>query len=182
MLINEGTYDARITAATLTETKPQDGAGKPVIEVIVELTGGGLDQPVELAKTYWLGEEPDSYNNGKPEWQVSLERLKELGFEGTDITQLGGLIGFVGKAGVKNKTGKNGAAYSAVSWIGKALGSKPMDPSRAQGFAAKMKARIAAMGGGGGAAPAPSARPAATRTQPKAAPPIVEPDDTDVPF
>lgn len=179
MQIKEGTYDARIIKATLTETKPSAGDPTPIIEVIVELTVPDHDQPVEFSKGYWLGDKIDE-KHGKEEWKVSVESLRKIGFEGNDVAQLDSLIGFVGKAGVLSKT-KNGTTYSVVTWIGKALGSKPMDPSRAQGFAAKMKARLAAMSAGG-AAPAPSARPVPTRTQPKPAPAIVEPDDTDVPF
>lgn len=180
MQINEGTYDARIIKATLTETKPSAGDPTPIVELIVELTGGALEEPVELAKAYWLGDKIDEKHN-EAEWKVSIQKLREFGFEGDDVTQLGSIVGFVGKAGVINKT-KNNATSSTIQWIGKAFGSKPMDPSRAQGFAAKMKARIAAMGGG--AASAPSARPVPTRTQPKPAAQAfaVEPDDTDVPF
>jgi hypothetical protein len=192
MQINEGTYDARVLSATLTETKNEDP--QPVIEVIIEVTGNGLENPVELAKSYYLSDRPDEYNDNKPEWQVSLERLRDIGFKGADISQLGSCVGFVGKAGVKNKTSKRGTAYSAVSWIGRALQAKPMEQAKAKGFAERMKARIQAMEGGRpAAAPAAAQRPAqraqapqqrpAQRQQPAPpAPDFNAPDDSEVPF
>lgn len=188
MQINEGTYDARVTRATLTETQSDDP--KPVIEVVVELTGNGLETPVELAKSYYLGEEPDSYNDNKPEWQVSLDRLRILGFSGDDITQLDSCVGFVGKAGVKNKVSKKGTAYSAVSWIDKAndYAAKPMEQNRAKNFAQLMKARIQSTGS---AQPKPAPRPTQARpaqppvrTQPKPKPAedFTAPDESDIPF
>lgn len=178
MEINEGTYDARVVNAVLTESKGDDP--QPVIEVVVELTGNGLEGPVELSKTYWLGDRLDEYNNNKPDWQVSLDRLREIGFAGDDINELGSLVGFVGKAGVKNKS-KNGTVYSNISWIGKALGPKPMDKAKAKNFAAQMKAKIAATS----TTPAPASR-APQRTQPKPAakpaPAVSEEDMGDLPF
>ena len=187
MHINEGTYDARVINAVLTETKGENP--QPVIEVVVELTGNGLEQPVELSKTYWLDDEPDQFNDGKPGWQVSLEKLRAIGFAGDDINELSSIIGFVGKAGVKNKSSKTNAVYSSVSWIGKALGAKPMDAGKAKNFAAQMKAKIAATSHAATTRPAP--RPASQRTQPQpqrpaqnkpAAPSFTDPDTGDVPF
>jgi hypothetical protein len=186
MHINEGTYDARVINAVLTETKGEDP--QPVIEVVVELTGNGLEQPVELSKTYWLDDRPDQYNDNKPGWQVSLEKLRDIGFAGDDINELSSVIGFVGKAGIKNKS-KNDVVYSNVSWIGKALGAKPMDTAKAKNFAAQMKAKIAATSPATTSRPAP--RPAPQRTQPQpqrpaqskpAAPNFTDPDTGDVPF
>lgn len=191
MLINEGTYDARITDATLTEKGEEK---KPVIELTIEVTGNGLESPVTLSKTYWFGEEPDQYNEGKREWQVSVERLRELGFVGDDISDLSAVVGFVGRCGVKNKTGTSGA-YSVVSWVGKG-GAKPMAQAKAASFAEQMKAKIRALSDAKPAQPAAqaAARPAqaAQRTQPRPAqrpaqkpapePDFNEPDTSDVPF
>lgn len=189
MLINEGTYDARIINAVLTEKGEEKN---PVIELTVEITGNGLESPAELSKTFWFGEKLDEYNENKPEWQVSFERLRELGFVGEDISDMSAVIGFTGRCGVKNKSGKNGA-YSVVTWIGRS-GSKPMPANKAASFADQMRARLAAMNGGK-AAPQASARPAQQRPaqpaqrpaqrpapQAKAVEDFSAPDTSDVPF
>lgn len=187
MQITEGKYAARVVNAVLTETSGDDK--QPVIEVTVELTGNGLDAPVELSKSYYLSERPDEYNDNKPEWAVSLERLRKLGFAGDDITQLESVIGFVGVAGVKNKVSKKGAAYSVVSWIDRenAQQAKPMESTKAKSFAAQMKAKMQAAGlSSGASAPRPQARaaqpPVRTQPKPKPADDFTAPDETDVPF
>ncbi len=189
MLINEGKYKARVVRAVLTEAG-QDK--KPVIEITAELTGGDVAEPVQLSKTFWLGEEIDTYDEDKrAEWVVSIEKLRKIGFDGDDITQLDSCIGFVGVAGVKNKPNKNGGgSHSTISWIGPEMGAKPMDASKAKSFAEQMKARIRAVEGGNRPAPnnrpTPIARPAPTRTQPQSRPAPQEsftaPDDGEIPF
>jgi hypothetical protein len=189
MLINEGKYDARVTKAVLTETTSDDP--QPVIEITVELTGKDLKSPVELSKSYYLSDRPDEKNDNKPEWQVSLDRLRILGFEGDDITQLDSVVGFVGVAGVNSRTSKKGTAYSAVSWIDKAntFAAKPMEVSKAKNFAALMKARLQASS----ATPKPAPRASQPQQrlqqlqcmQPKAKPAEPDynaPDESDVPF
>ncbi len=191
MQINEGRYAARIIAAVLTETSGDDK--QPVIDVTVELTGNGLEAPVELSKSFYLSDRPDEYNDNKPEWAVSIERLKKLGFVGDNIEQLDSIIGFVGVAGVKNKTSKKGTVYSAVSWIDRenAQQAKPMEPVKAKSFAAAMKAKMQAAGLAGSSAPRPQStanrpaqqRPAPQRqAKPAAEPDFIEPDSSDIPF
>lgn len=181
MLINEGKYQAKVIAAVLTEAGEDK---KPVIEITAELTGNGLNEPVSLSKTFWLGEQKDEYDEqGRAEWAVSLERLRKIGFTGDDIAQLDSCVGFVGVAGVKTKTSKNGQKYSALSWIDRANTAKPMEAAKAKSFAEQMKARIKSVEGSN--RPAPAARPAPTRTPPKAAAPQPEftaPDDSEIPF
>lgn len=181
MDIVEGKHQCRITGAQLTEA--QTSPPKPVIEVVADVWGGpsGIEEtaPVSIKKTYWLGDNVDAYDEQKrPEWQVSLEKLRKLGFKGDDITQLASLVGFAGACGVKIKNG-----YADLAWIGTdgAKLSPAMPAAKAASFAEQMKARIQAMG------PAKTGGPP-QRTQPKpASKPAVEPDFTapdtsDVPF
>lgn len=177
MLIKEGKYQAKVTAAVLGEAG-QDK--KPVIEITADVMGNGLEEPVSLTKTFWLGEEPDKYDDQRrPEWVVSLERLRKIGFTGDDIAQLDSVVGFVGVAGVKTKPGKN---YSIISWIDEASGAPPMAAAKAKSFAEQMKARIKSVESGNRPAPAP--RPAAQRPQARPAPQPESnaPDDSEIPF
>lgn len=180
MLINEGKYQAKVTAAVLTEAG-QDK--KPVIEITAELTGNGLNEPVSLSKTFWLGEQKDEYDEqGRAEWVVSLERLRKIGFTGDDIAQLDSCVGFVGVAGVKTKTGRNGQPYSVMSWIDRASTAKPMEAAKARNFADEMKARIRAVEGSNRPAPAPRAAAQRPQARPAAQPEFTAPDDSEIPF
>ncbi len=180
MQINEGRYRAKIIAAVLTETSGEER--QPVIDVTVELTGNGLEAPVKLSKSYYLSDRPDPYNDNKPEWAVSIERLKKLGFKGDDIDQLESVVGFVGVAGVKNKTSKSGTIYSVVSWIdSESAQAKPMERAKAKSFAAAMKAKMQAAGAGSSAPRSTANRPVQQPAQPWQAKPEDE-TDSEIPF
>ena len=160
--IKEGYYNGVITAADVIKSRyAKEGENKMEVELTCtakDAAGGDIASGIlcylELSTDY-----PKFGNTTKPLWQITMERLHGLGFQGQDFTTISAqLVGKPCRLAYLLKD-KNGAALKNPGWrLSAEREREAISGAAANAMLAQMM--------NGGFAPAPAAAPTAPAPNP----------------
>jgi hypothetical protein len=150
-MVPVGTHKARPIDCALGMT----GTGKEQVAILFELVDGSPE------RITWYG----YFTDGT--FERTIESLRYLGWRGTDLIEFHHGL----PAGVENEVDivvedeadQNGEPKRKVKWINSGGGvavKSVLDDAQARAFAARMKARVAALQAAGGGAKPPTRQPA----------------------